>query len=180
MPLTVIEGLLTFWEETKKHKHPHMMVTQKGNFKWKHNLRWHCVPLADQTKSNIPTWRWVSRLLHRRSVMEGKRNGHLSARQNGSKASLGDYDPMCRAKYPKRFLEAVAINDYSLRRSLRRDATTESQNNQVDLVVAIELNNRWRKKEAVKGVESTRFTLRQVLTQVSRAVVAALQFYQIH
>ena len=47
VPLTVIEGLLTFWEETKKHKHPHMMVTLKGKFKGEQNLRWHCVPLAD-------------------------------------------------------------------------------------------------------------------------------------
>ena len=116
--------------------------------------------------------------------MEGKRNGHLFARQNRSKASLGDHDPMFRsylarakAKYPKRFSEAVAINDFSLRRSLGRGATTEAQNNQVD-PVAIELINRWRKKEAVKGAESTGLIMLQVYTQVLRAVVAELRISQ--
>ena len=65
VPLVAIEGLLTFREETRAHDSPHMMVTLKGRFKGENNLRWHCVPIADITKSGIPTRRWISRLLNR-------------------------------------------------------------------------------------------------------------------
>ena len=76
------------------------------------------------------------------------------------------------------FPNSVAIRDYSLRRSLRRGATIESENNKVD-TVAIELINRWRKKETAKGAEAG-LPMRQVYTQVNRAVVAALRFSQSH
>ena len=83
VPLVAIEGLLTFWDETRSHNPPHTMITLKGRFKGENNLRWHCVPIADITKSGIPTRRWISRLLDRRVNREGKRAGYLFARKNG-------------------------------------------------------------------------------------------------
>ena len=59
--------------------------------------------------------------------------------------------------------------------SLRRGATTEAENNNVD-TVAIELTNRWRKKEAARGSEAS-LSMRQVYTQVSRAVLVVLCFF---
>ena len=113
------------------------------------------------------------------------KSGYLFARPSGAKASLGDYDPLfrqyltrVREKRPKLFSKAVDISDYSLRRSLRRGATTEAENNKVD-PVAIELINRWRKKEAAKGAEAG-LPMRQVYTQVSRAIEAVLRFSQSH
>ena len=73
VPLIVIEGLLEFWDETMAHEVPHMMITLRGKFKGENNLRWHCVPLADITKSLIPTHRWVSRLPSRRICWKGIR-----------------------------------------------------------------------------------------------------------
>ena len=185
VPLIVIEGLLKFWNETMAHDVPHMMIMLRGKFKGENNLRWHCVPLADMTKSRIPTRRWVSRLLSHRIHWEGNRSGYLFSRRNGKKASMGDYDPMFRdyleramKKSPALFSKSVALQYYSLRRSLRRGATTEAENNNVD-PVTIELVNRWRKKEAAKGAEAG-LTMRQVYTQVSRAVKAALRFSQSH
>ena len=144
----VINGMLTFWEETRVHRIPHIMITLKGKFKGENNLRWHCVPIADLTKSKIPTRRWISRLLSRRVRVEGHRTGYLFARPKGRKASLGDYDPLFRDYLaraqrirPQLFLGLVAIEDFSLRRSLQRGATTEAENNNVD-TVAIELTNR--------------------------------------
>ena len=109
----------------------------------------------------------------------------MFSRSNGKKASMGDFDPMFRdyleramRKFPTLFYKSVALQDYSLRRSLRRGATTEAENNNVD-TVTIELVNRWRKKEAAKGAEAG-LTMRQVYTQVSRAVKAALRFSQSH
>ena len=31
VPLIVIDGILTFWEETRKHQIPHIMSTLRGN-----------------------------------------------------------------------------------------------------------------------------------------------------
>ena len=185
VPLTCIDGMLEFWKDTLRHETPHMMITLKGKFKGENNLRWHCVPLADKTKSKIPTRRWISRLLYRRVMWEGDRSGYLFATSTKKKANLGDYDDLFRhyvsrvmkAK-PELFSGAEAVNDFSLRRSPRRGATTEAENNNVD-VAAIELINRWRKKEAARGAEAG-LTMRQVYTQVSRAVKAALRFSQSH
>ena len=73
-----------------------MMITLKGKFKGENNLRWHCVPLADQTKSGIPTQRWISRMLHRRAIIDKDRIGYLFTGSKGHKVSLGDYDPLFR------------------------------------------------------------------------------------
>ena len=185
VPLTSIDGLATYWEETRAHATPHMMITLRGKFKGENNLRWHCVPLAVENKSNLPTRRWISRMLHRRYRREGHRSGYLFAKKNGRKSSLGDYDPLFREylsrlqkRKPKLFCKDVVINEYSLRRSLRRGATTEAENNGVDLVT-IELINRWRRKEKARGAEAG-LSMRQTYTQVSRAVVAALRFSQSH
>ena len=123
--------------------------------------------------------------MHCRAIFDKDRIDYLFARPKGCKASLGDYDPLFRdyleraqKARPKLFTAGVPIKDFSLRRSLRRGATTESENNNVDKV-AIELTNRQRKKEAARGAEAGLF-MRQVYTQVSRVVVAAPWFPQSH
>ena len=76
--------------------------------------------------------------------------------------------------HPELFITGFFIGDFSLRRSPRRGATTEAENNNVD-TVAIELILRWRKREATIGTDAG-LSMRQVYTQVSRAVVAFLCF----
>ena len=76
------------WKENQNHHIPHMMMTFKEIFKGKNNLRWHCVPLADQTKSGIPTRRWISWMLYRRFELDNKERGFLFARDNGRKAII--------------------------------------------------------------------------------------------
>ena len=63
VPLTVIDGRVAFLVETSAHIFPHIMITLKGKVKGKNNLRCHCILIADQTKSGIPTWRWISRMI---------------------------------------------------------------------------------------------------------------------
>ena len=82
------------------------------------------------------------------------------ARSKGHKASMDDDDPLFRdylkraqKARPKLFSSAVPINEFSLLRSLMRGATTEAEKNNVD-TVAIELTNRWRKKEASREYEA--------------------------
>ena len=96
VPLIVIEGMLAFWDGTRAHRIPHMVITLKGKFKGENNPRWYCDPLVDQTKSGIPTQRWISRMLHYRAMVDKDRLGYLLARSKGHKASLGDYDPLFR------------------------------------------------------------------------------------
>ena len=96
VPLIVTESMLAFWDETRAHRIPHMMITLKGKFKGENNLKWHCVPLADQTKSGILTRRWISRMLHRRAMVDKNRVGYLFATPKGRKTSLGVYDPLFR------------------------------------------------------------------------------------
>ena len=79
--------------------------------------------------------------------------------------------------HPEFFTTGVFIENFSLRRSLRRGATTEAEKKNVD-TAAIELINRCRKREATRGTEAG-LLMRQVYTQVSRAVVESLRFSQI-
>ena len=181
----MIEVLNTFWKETRNHRIPHMMMKIKGRFKGENNLRWHCVPLEDKKKSGIPTRRGTSRILYHRCELDKQERGFLFARDNTRKARIGYYDPMFRNllergknMHPELFNTGVFIGDFSLRRSPRRGATTEADNKNVD-TAAIELIDRWGKRESARGI-GTGLSMRQVYTQVSRAVVASLRFSTSH
>ena len=93
----------------------------------------------------------------------------MFARDNARKASTGDYDPIFRKflergknMHPELFTTGVFIGHFSIRRSPRREATTEVENNNVD-TAAIEMINRWRKREAVRGTEAG-LSMQQVYT----------------
>ena len=110
-----------FWKETQNHRIPHMMMALKGRSKGENNLWWHCVPLADQTKIGITTRRWISRIIYRICKLENQERGFLFARDNGRKASIGDYDPMFRNlleqgknMHPELFTTGVFIEDFIL------------------------------------------------------------------
>ena len=121
VPLIVIDGLNMFWKETRNHCIPHMMMTLKGRFKGGKKPAVAFVPLADQTKIGIPTRRWISWILYRRCELENQERGFLFARDNGRKASIGDYDPMFRNlleqgknMHPELFTTGVFIEDFIL------------------------------------------------------------------
>jgi hypothetical protein len=54
IPLLSMEGLLTFWEESRAEEDHHIMFTLKGRFKGEIDERWHLVPVSDFTKSGLP------------------------------------------------------------------------------------------------------------------------------
>ena len=184
-PMVSIDGLVEYWEETKRYQPPFIMVALRGRFKGEQNLRWHLLPMADMGKSKIPTRRWVSRLLHRRVTIEGSKHGYLFARERGQKGSIGDYDPLFRAYIertmkarPGLFPKGVDVEDFSLRRSPRRGSTTSATNNKVH-PLAIELMNRWRMREKARGAEPG-LSMRQVYTQVRDTIDAALEYSLSH
>ena len=181
VPLTSMEGLLTFWEETSTEADPYMMMTLYGRFKTEMNERWHCVPISDNTRSKIPFRRWLERLLHRRVNVQGRTTGWLFSKPNGNREKFATFDEefrqlivRAREKYPSVLPAAVGVNDFSLWRSLRRGAVLETTNQDVSEKV-IELINRWRKMEAAKG-SLPGLPMRQVYTQV-RSTVPVMLLY---
>lgn len=184
VPLIVLEGLRKFWDETKVAKPtPHVMLTLRGRFKGEQGLRWHCVPVVDVTASGLQVRLWFERLLTRRLVRESRVSGWLFARADGTRAKCGDYDLVLR-DYIDRVRDAhpglisanVSLEDFSFRRSGRRGAATEATNRNMD-PKAIELINRWRKKENAKGTEPG-LPMRQVYTQVSQSLPTLLRYSQ--
>ena len=183
VPLTDIAGLITFWEDTLKAEMSHVMVALRGRFKGEDNLKWHMIPIADEKRSNIPSRWWISRLLKTRVNEEECSVGPLFADDTGKKASLRRYDgdfrdllSKLRLRSPHLFAEGVNIEDYSLRRSLRRGSTTEAQNNKVPSTT-IDLINRWRRREKAKGAEPG-LSMCQVYTETASALTTILAYSQ--
>ena len=186
VPLVSLTGLIEYWSEGRQPVDdlpPHVMIPLQGRFKGEQNTRWHLVPIADKSRSKVPARRWLSRLVLRE--MRGRRvTGPLFAKANGKKAAISDYDTTFRsylgkvrlAKGDLYFHKGARIEDYSLRRSLRRGSTSHATNQSVPPQVIDEIN-RWRKKEAARGGAGT-FHLRQVYTTVIQTLPARLKYSQ--
>ncbi len=182
VPLTSIKGIDTFWEESLNHSLPHIMITLRGRFKGEDDQRWHMVPIARYTRSNIPAVKWVGRLMHTRLIVDGDA-GPLFADGKGKRASLSRYNEefrrlleRTRERDPSLFHAKTLIEDYSLRRSLRRGSTTEAQNSNVP-EATIDLINRWRKVEHAKGTVAG-LPMRQVYTQAQHAIATTARYSQ--
>ena len=52
--LLSMEGLMTFWEESRSKQDRFIMLNLKGRFKGKVNKRWHLVPVSDFTQLGLP------------------------------------------------------------------------------------------------------------------------------
>ena len=76
----------------------------------------------------------------------------------------------------KRLTEKTVIDDYQLKRSLRRGSTIEATNKKVP-GESIDLMNRWRKRELAQGAEPG-LAMRQVYTQTILALESTLRYSQ--
>ena len=74
----------------------------------------------------------------------------------------------------KFFHKGVQIEDYSLRRSLRRGLTGHATNQNIPSEIIDEVN-RWQKKESARGGAAT-VPLRQVYTTVLQTLPARLEY----
>ena len=79
---------------------------------------------------------------------------------------------------PGLFPKGVDVHDFSLRRSPCRGSTTSATNNKVH-PLALELMNRWRKRERARGAEPG-LSMRQVYTQVRDTIDATLEYSLSH
>ena len=71
VPLISLDGLLTFWDESRLDEDSHVMLTLKGRFKGEVDERWHLVTIRDATRSGLPFRNWMERVLHRRVNLPG-------------------------------------------------------------------------------------------------------------
>lgn len=181
VPLLSMEGLLTFWEESRVEEDHHVMLTLKGRFKGEIDERWHLVPVSDFTRSGLPLQLWMERALHCRVNLQRRNKGWFFQCRRGVRLKFGKYDPTFRslinlARETQEGLlpEVVETGDFSLWRLPRQGAVLETTNQDVSEKV-IELINRWRKKEAAKGSEAG-LPMRQVYTQVRSSLPTMLKF----
>ena len=179
VPLVSMKGLLTFWEETMERGF--IMLALRGLFKGENNLKWHLVPVVDVTSSGLRVRRWVHRLVSLRLKEDGVEEGPLFVNDDGKMAKMRDFNStfqdfirLAMDRTAGVFSSKVEVEDYNLRRSLRRGSTTQAHNNKTP-VATIELINRWRKREAARGAEPG-LEMRQVYTQALTAVETTLEY----
>lgn len=179
IPLVSIRGMLSCWPETRESGY--VMVALRGKFKTEDNERWHMVPIVDVTKSGIEVRKWITRLMIVRVREERDEEGPLFVNKRGKRARLSDYNSqfqelveLARDRFPGVFSEKALLEDYNLRRSMRRGSTTQATNNGTAEAV-IDLMNRWRRKEHAKGAEPG-LSMQQVYTEVRSAVEATLKY----
>jgi hypothetical protein len=181
VPLVILEGLLTFWMETREEEDKYMMITLKGRLKGEVYERWHIMPICDETQSGIPFRLWMERIMYRQVRLQGRTLGWLFEEKPSKRAKFGHYQEYFRSfvervreKDPKLVPSVVETTNFSLWHSLCRGAVLETTNHKVDVQV-IKLINRWRKKEAAQGSEAE-LPMRQVYTQVQSALPAMKEF----
>lgn len=179
VPLVSIMGLLSFWRETLPKNF--VMLTLRGRFKGEDNLKWHLVPVVDETNSGIRVRRWVHRLLTLRLKEDKVKEGPLFADGNGKRAKMRDFNAdfqqlvsVAMERSPNAFSSKADVEDFNLRRSMRRGSTTQSLNNKTPKDI-INSMNRWRKREAARGAEPG-LEMQQVYTQALSAVDATLVY----
>lgn len=181
VPLLSLAGILQFWEDSTSAAQPFIMLTLHGRFKGETGLRWHCIPIPVNTKSQLPNLKWISRAMDRRVNEQGRTTGWFFANKEGKRRKMAYYDTMLQehlAAVQERFdnliPESVDIEGFSLRRSGRSGAHTEATNNKVPENV-IKTMGRWRVKELAKGTQPG-LPMTQVYLRVSNAVPTLLAF----
>ena len=181
VPLVSLKGLLHFWDETLRADEPFIMTTLYGKFKGEMDCRWHCLPIPDETRSNIPARKWIGQGLHRRVTIQGRTSGPFFVRPNGKRGRTSDYNEEFRRligrvkiRFPKLILADASPELFSLWRSMRRGATLETTGRVSD--ETIRLYHRWRSVEHSKAGAPAGLSMHQVYLHV-RASLPNLMLY---
>ena len=121
VPLVNLEGLLTFWMETREEEDRYMMITLQGRFKGEVDQRWHIVPICDVTRSGIPFRLWMERIMYRWFRLQGRSNGWLFEQKPGKPAKFGIYQDyfrtlidLTRQQDPRLLSSSVETTDFSV------------------------------------------------------------------
>lgn len=134
VPRLSLSGLLTFWEETIVAPEPYVMLTLHGRFKGDGEIhRWHCIPIPIHTRTGLRIMKWIRQLIRLIVVIENRSHGWVFADPTGRPRKLSYYDPLLielldhvKTHFKGVIRQATEVEDFSLWRSGRQGATTES------------------------------------------------------
>jgi hypothetical protein len=159
----------------------HVTLSLIGRFKQLEGEQQHFLPVAAVTGSGIKIREWVGRLLREKEAV-GLVSGFLFLKKEGTPAKAIDFEEALveRLEWIQQNTSGViplTVNlweEFGVRRSMRRGATTEALNAGID-GPTIDANNGWRKVEAAKG-KMPRYSMRQRYTQVFQDLKHQLMF----
>jgi hypothetical protein len=159
----------------------HVTLSLIGRFKQVEGEHQHFLPVAAVTGSGLRIRERVERLLKEKE-MTGVISGFMFLRKDGKLARAADFEEALIER-----LEWIQQNttgiipvtidlwaEFGVRRSMRREATTEALNTGID-GPTIDANNGWRKIESAKG-KIPRFSMRQWYTQIFQDLKHQLKF----
>ena len=177
-----------YWEEGLEYpRKKHVPLALAGRFKQTNGtFRIYIHPLADKTSSGIEVRVWFERAIRSWDAVQvttgplfrvnKKRKGQIA------RALVGDLDVLfhdlwkrIQHRFPQLISDTTKIEEaYSVRRSLRRGATTEAQNRGIPTEV-LEANNRWRKDLRGQGILPS-MTMVERYTDAKASVEALVRF----
>jgi len=178
-----LASTLNHTEAGSEHRKPHVVLALMGRFKGVVGRKWHHMALAPRSESGIDNQRWLYRLLSL-YLERGVTGGPLFRENIGAQqlATIRELDVLfhryllvVQDTMPEIIRPTVnVVRDFSVRRSLRRGATSQARNMNIPKDV-IDLNNRWRKVERA-GLRAPTYDMFEHYTDVVAAIDAVLRF----
>jgi hypothetical protein len=163
---------------------PHIVLALEGRFKGQISRKRHKVPLVTVSKSGIQNQRWLLRLLaelHRGGTQYGPLfrkgiNTSDPAQIKHLDIYFHKYLLLLQGQRPDLLPESVdIINDFSIRRSLRRGSTSQARNKKIPRDV-INLNNRWRTEDKAGHRHTSNGEMMENYTDAVAALETILQY----
>ena len=179
-----------YWVEGLEYpRKKHVLLALAGRFKQTNGtFRIYMHPLADKTSSGIEVRLWLERAIrcwHDNGVTSGPLFRTTKGKGKVARASVGDLDILfhdlwkrVQHRFPQLIPDTTKVDEaYSVRRSLRRGATTEAQNRAIPTEV-LEANNRWRKHLRGRGILPT-MSMVERYTDAKASVEALVRFSEL-
>jgi len=167
------------------HREPHVCLALAGQFKGVVGRKWHHMALTPCSESGIENQKWFYRLLslfQERELSDGPLfRENIGAQRLATIKELLDvmfhrYLLMVQETMPEIIQPTVNVSqDFSVRRSLQRGATSQARNKKVPKDV-VDLNNRWRKVVERAGLRVPTYDMFEHYTDVVAAIDAVLRF----
>jgi hypothetical protein len=159
---------------------PHMTLSLIRRFK-QESWDQHFLPVAAVIRSGLRLRKWTERLLDEKRAA-GLITGFMFLNYGGNVAKAAAFEEqlITRLEWIQQNTEGIipaSINlweEFGVRRSMRRGATTEAPNAGID-GATIDANNGWRNVEAAKG-KMPRYSMRQRYKQVVHDLIHQLKF----
>jgi hypothetical protein len=158
VPMSDLNSAFKHWDDgVADPMRKYVAIGLMGRFKNQIGEKFHFIPLAANTKSELKVREWVGRLLDEYRRM-GIFNGPMFRTTTGQPIKAGSMEEGLFARLERTQEERPDLippdvdvtEEYGVYRSFRRGATSEATNRGVKREV-IETNNRWWKVERAEG-----------------------------